>query len=165
MEKGRTICFTGHRDLSPRESAVLAQLLHAELEKQIANGAVRFRAGGARGFDTLAAKELLKLKCEHPRVKLELILPCPDQTKGWNTQDVREYREVLAQADGVHYMSTGYYAGVYQLRDRALVEGSDLCVAYLRASGGGGTAYTSAYALQRGLDYVNLADHMKDWLV
>ena len=94
-----------------------------------------------------------------------MILPCPDQTKGWNMQEIREYREILSQADGVHYVSTGYYAGVYQLRDRALVDGSDICIAYLRTSGGGGTAYTSAYALRCGLRYVNLADCMGEWLV
>ena len=43
------------------------------------------------------------------------------------------------------------------LRNRALVDGSDTCVAYLTANRGG-TLYTCAYALKQGLTLINLAD-------
>jgi hypothetical protein len=44
-------------------------------------------------------------------------------------------------------------------RDRRLVQGSDVCVAFLTQSKGG-TAYTVAQALKGGLEFVNLFDAM-----
>jgi hypothetical protein len=44
-------------------------------------------------------------------------------------------------------------------RDRRLVEGSDVCIAFLTKSKGG-TAYTASYALKSGLEFVNLYDAM-----
>lgn len=156
MDFIRTVCFTGHRDLDTRESRNLKKRLREEIERRIGEGAVCFRAGGARGFDTLAAEAVLEARSRHSGIELELILPFPDQTVGWSRADVREYDAVLTKADRVLYVSDAFYQGVYQLRDRRLVDGSDVCVAYLRSSKNGGTAYTAAYALRSGLEFTNL---------
>ncbi len=156
MEK--TVCFTGHRHIEDAEYAPLMEQLRREIEKQIQCGAVHFRTGGALGFDTLAALAVLSMRREYPDIRLHLILPCPTQTQDWSPSDIRLYEQIMEQADSFRYVSAFYYNGVLQMRNRALVEGADTCIAFLKSSHGGGTAYTSALAIKNGLDFINLAD-------
>ena len=157
-----TVCFTGHRQIPAGEEPRLRALLREELERQFASGARRFRSGGALGFDTMAALAVLELRAEHPSAELELVLPCPSQADRWGESDRRQYDRLLAQADRVRYCGISYYNGILQLRNRQLVQGADVCIAYLKGSHGGGTAYTSALALRSGLLFINLADRLGD---
>ena len=157
--QNKTVCFTGHRQIDAAHMMALPALLKAEIARQIAAGAVHFRAGGAIGFDTLAALCVLEQKKQYPHVKLDLILPCRNQDAVWSEQDRRAYRFVLAEADSVTYLYDSYREGCMLERDRKLVEGSDVCIAFLTKSKGG-TAYTAAYALKKGLDFVNLFDFL-----
>lgn len=156
MEK--TVCFTGHRHIPEQDYPQLEEALAEVIEKQIQNGAVVFRTGGAVGFDTLAALCVLSMRKKYPHIRLELILPCPTQTRGWAEKDIRLYEQILLQADAHRYISQSYYAGVLQMRNRALVEGADVCIAYLRNSHGGGTAFTASLALKNGLEFINMED-------
>ena len=154
----KTVCFTGHRHISDDQySPLYEQLLHTA-QKQIEQGATCFRTGGAVGFDTMAALAVLTLRKSFPHIRLELVLPCPSQTRGWSESDTVLYEQIKAQADNVRYVSTGYYTGVLQQRNRALVEGSDVCIAYLKSSHGGGTAFTASLAIRQGLEFINLFD-------
>ena len=158
QKQEKTVCFTGHRTIPESDFVRLNQILQEQIQKQIELGAVIFRAGGAQGFDTMAALAVLSQKLRHPQIRLHLILPCPTQTKGWDNNDVTLYKQIAARADAVKYVSPHYFKGVLQLRNRQLVEDSDACIAYLRASGGGGTGYTSALAIKQGLEYINLQE-------
>lgn len=53
--RAKTCCFTGHRSLSGEEKLKAAVRLRRVIEEQIKAGIVFYGAGGARGFDTLAA--------------------------------------------------------------------------------------------------------------
>lgn len=154
----KVVCFTGHRTVPPQDYAALNEQLHACVEDCIAKGATTFRTGGALGFDTMAALCVLQARQNHPHVRLELILPYPEQADMWSASDTILYHQILEQADAHRFVSSKYYAGVLQLRNRALVEGADLCVAYLCSSHGGGAAYTASYALKKGLELINLQD-------
>lgn len=155
---GKIVCFTGHRTVSEAEYPALHALLQRTVEEQILQGASCFRTGGALGFDTMAALCVLSLRLRYPHVQLELVLPCPSQTEQWSPSDVCLYNQILAQADRHRYVSQAYFSGVLQMRNRALVDGADLCIAFLRTSHGGGAAYTASYALKNGLEVINLAD-------
>ena len=154
----KTVCFTGHREIPEADYPRLCDRLRDTIEEQFANGATVFRTGGALGFDTIAALSVLSLRQKHPSIRLELILPCPSQTRGWSSADKRLYEQILEQADAHRYVSTGYFAGVLQMRNRSLVEGADVCIAYLRNSKGGGTAFTASLAIKLGLEFINLND-------
>ena len=154
----KTVCFTGHRTIPESDFDRLNRALLQEIQKQIQNGAITFRTGGARGFDTMAALAVLSLKKSNPHIRLSLMLPCPSQTNGWQKNDVEVYEQIKLCADEVHYAASFYYNGILQIRNRHLVNGSDVCIAYLRNSSGGGTAYTCALALREGLEFVNLQD-------
>ena len=158
MNKNKTVCFTGHRQIPIAHRARLIAALQKEVERQIKSGATVFRAGGALGFDTLAAMTVVRYRQIYPHVRLELILPCPTQADNWGEDDRVLYQEILTLADSYRYVSQSYFDGVLHMRNRQLVEGADVCIAYLTRSSGSGTAYTSALAIQSGLEFVNLAE-------
>lgn len=115
-----------------------------------------FGAGGALGFDTLAAQCVLSLRKRYPHIKLILVLLCTAQTKGWSKNDIAIYEEIKSQADKVVYTSREYSRGCMFKRNRHLVNGSSVCIAYLTQEKGG-TAYTVNYAKEQGLAVINLA--------
>lgn len=152
-----TCCFTGHRDLPVLEQKRIAQRLEETVTSLIKAGIRYFGAGGARGFDTLAAQTILKLQREYPHIKLILVLPCLSQTRGWRDEDIKVYERIKAAADKITYTSEKYTQGCMHKRNRHLVDNSSVCVCYLTESNGG-TAYTVNYAKKQGLKVINLAD-------
>ena len=152
----KTCCFTGHRRIPIDDHEFIQKRLESEVLSLIHQGVHDFMAGGALGFDTLAAQTVLSLKDGYPQIKLILVLPCKEQTKGWGDRDVNMYNFILQQADKVIYTSEHYSRGCMHVRNRYLVDNSGFCVCYL-TSENGGTAYTVRYAGQKGLRIVNLA--------
>ena len=153
------VCFSGHRVISAETQKKIIPLLDTMLRNLIVNyGAHTFYAGGALGFDTIAAQAVLNLKKEFPKIRLELILPCPDQPQKWRDEEKRIYFEILGKADAHVFVAPYYHKGCMHLRNRRLVESAEMCLAYCRKGALGGTAYTLAYAELNELMIVNLAD-------
>ena len=146
--RDKTACFTGHRKIASEQQRIVAERLKQTVEKLILNGYCYFGAGGALGFDTLAAECVLYLKKQYPQIKLILVLPCKTQTRGWDSEDIAIYEQIKAQADKVVYTSEEYTRGCMFKRNRHLVDNSSVCIAYLTESKGG-TAYTVNYAKQK----------------
>lgn len=151
----KTCCFTGHREIPQSLRPALAAELEQTLRRLIAQGVVYYGAGGALGFDTLAAQTVLRLRRDFPQIRLILVLPCPEQTRGWRSEDVAEYQRILSAADKVVYVSDHYDRGCMHRRNRHLVDHSGTCVAYCTKSTGG-TAYTVRYARSKGLPVLYL---------
>lgn len=150
MNRLHTCCFTGHRDIPPEILPALAAKLEAAILELIADGIRYFYAGGALGFDTLAAETVLRLRDQFPQIHLILALPCREQTRGWSAASVKRYESVLRRANEVIYTSEHYTRGCMQRRNRFMVDHSAVCVAYCtRATGG--SAYTLQYARKSGL--------------
>lgn len=156
----RSVCFTGHRVLTEAEDVLVSERLRVLLRRLYDECGTRdFFAGGATGFDTLAAREVLSLREEHPDVRLNLILPCRDQSHRWNEHDRTEYAAILTAADTAVVMTPFYYNGCMLVRDRALVEAAELCVACMRpGTVSGGTAYTVRCAGRSGIPVINLME-------
>ncbi len=153
-----TVCFTGHRRIAQEEMAALSERVADVTRRLYDAGARHFRCGGAVGFDTLAALSVLRLRSAVDRadgIRLVLVLPCADQTKMWAARDKEIYDRIKAGADEVVYASVSYSRESMLARDRALVDGAGICVAYLN-SRSGGTAYTVGYAKSSGLEIINL---------
>ena len=144
-----TCCFTGHRALPPEERGAIAYQLEQTVIMLIQAGIRFFGAGGARGFDTLAAQTILKLRRKYPHIKLILVLPCLSQTQGWRDEDIKVYESINTAADKVTYTSEKYTQGCMHKRNRHLVDHSSICVCYLTEDRGG-TAYTVNYAKKAG---------------
>ncbi len=154
--KEKTCCFTGHRAISNNKIKPLRTLLRAEITELIDKGYTRFLAGGALGFDTLAAIEVLSLKKLYPHIELVLIFPYKDQTRGWSTQNVELYEKIKLHCDSYIYVEEEYSIPAIFKRNRLLVDNSSICISYLTRNTGG-TAYTANYAREQGIEVINLA--------
>lgn len=155
--RSKTACFTGHRRLPTENMPEISAQLENILISLIEHGYRYFGAGGALGFDTLAAQTVLRLRPCYPQIRLILVLPCPNQTRGWPQSSINLYEDIKRRADKVTYTSEYYFHGCMQKRSRHLVDYSSVCVAYLTKPTGG-TAYTVDYARRMGLRVINAAE-------
>ena len=156
MNCQKECCFTGHRSIPDGLTAEVRDLLERSIRSLARQGVTSFRAGGARGFDCMAALAVLSIRDnEFPDIKLELFLPCRDQTRGWKLWEKAQYAYILKRSDSHVYVSEQYYSGCMHKRNRAMVDGSDFCIAYYDGSPGG-TAYTVDYAAGKGLQIINI---------
>ena len=152
-------CFTGHREIPARDIPAVRKRVASALLQAYGNGYRVFYCGGARGFDTIAAREVLRFREEHPEVRLVIAVPCASQADRWPAEDRETYREILDAADEAVILSETYYNGCMQHRNRYMVDRSSLCLCYM-VRFEGGTWYTARYAMQEGILLKNLA--MKD---
>ena len=154
--KSKTCCFSGHREIPPEKRTEIIGRLERIIISLYQKGVQYYGAGGALGFDTIAAQTVIRLRESCPGIKLILVLPCLTQTRGWRPEDVAEYEYIKAQADKVVYTGQQYTSGCMHKRNRHLVDNSSVCICYLTRNSGG-TAYTIRYAKKRNLEIINIA--------
>ena len=149
-------CFTGHRKITALSQKEMLSRIEKKLIELIEDkDFTDFRAGGARGFDSLAALTVLNLKQKYPHIKLHLFLPCKGQERQYSPIEKHIYYYTIAHADSVKYIQENYSEGVMFARNRALVDGADLCIAYLEKLKGG-TYQTVNYAQKNKVKAINL---------
>ncbi len=151
-----TCCFTGHRVIPKGDLFTVCERTQAAIRKLYADGYRHFVAGGALGFDTLAAKTVLALKPHLEGITLTLILPCADQSDAWGEKDRAEYERIKSLADEVVCLAPAYFDGCMQKRNQAMVDASSACIAYLTRSRSG-AGQTVRMAEKRGLRVFNVA--------
>lgn len=154
--KLKTCCFTGHRKIPPENFEEISRRLENMIIRLIEIDYVYFCAGGALGFDMLAAQTVLKLKMVYPYIELILMLPCESQAEYWKKEDKIMYEDIKEKADKVVYTSKSYFRGCMHNRNRYLVDNSSYCICYLTRETGG-TAYTVQYAKEKQLTIYNVA--------
>lgn len=157
MVKNGVCCFTGHRNYERTVTEDERKILEKLIDNAIRFGYTIFKAGGALGFDTAAAEYILKKRAEGLPVRLELVLPCADQTARWGEADRRRYEAIKRAADKVECLHDRYVDGCMQERNRRMVDESALCIAYCNQPNGG-TAGTLRYARQQGLSICNIPE-------
>ena len=149
-------CFSGHREIPGEDREPLAFLLYRYVTQLADCGTKEFYCGGALGFDTMAAQAVLKARERDPEIRLYLAIPYRGMERHWSPEKRVPYARILEQADRVVYLSERYDSGCMLRRNRYMVDRSSICLCYMLKNTGG-TAYTVAYALKRGLEVVNLA--------
>ena len=155
--KTKTACFTGHRQIPAEEEEKIRARLDEVIADLIGQGIECFAAGGALGFDTMAAQAVLRAKEKKPHIRLILVLPFPEHGRRWSESNRNVYEEIKSQADEIEYATERYTRFCMFARNRRLVERACVCVAY-QTKDTGGTAYTVEYAQSKGLRIINLAD-------
>lgn len=159
VDRKRTACFTGHRDIPVNDRGKLDKLLDNVIEALFNKGVVFFGCGGAYGFDMMAEYAVLRAKERHNEIKLILVLPCKEQDKYWNDKSKAMYKDILSKANKIVYTSEAYTREFMHKRNRHLVDYSGYCIAYCTKQNGG-TVYTMNYAKDSGVKVVNLADYL-----
>ena len=150
------ICaFTGHRDIPYSDIISMPQKLEKIIDRLVDAGVREFRCGGAQGFDTIAALKVLEAKKKNSDIRLALYLPCKDQARGWSDNAKAIYERIIELADSVAYTTEFYKTGCMHARNRAMVDGADVCVAYCK-SNRGGTAYTVSYARSKEIEIITV---------
>ena len=154
---GITVCaFTGHRAVKREHSGRLQNLLARAIDYAYSRGARTFIAGGALGFDTLAARQVVLFKISHPDVRLELVIPCRDQAERWTDAQRDFYDFLLSRADSIEIMSDRYTEGCMKKRNARLVERADMLIAYASGKSYSGSMQTVRMAKEKGIEVYNL---------
>lgn len=153
------ICaFTGHRpqrfpwgdnEEDPR-CAALKALLRVKIREAVAMGCRTFLCGMALGGDTYFAEAVLLERESSPKLRLEAVLPCPEQARRWSKLDRDRHARLLAACDQVTVLEEAYSQGCMLRRNRAMVDRADVLIS-VYDGGGGGTGSTVDYARRRGL--------------
>ena len=150
-----TCAFTGHRNIKEAHKKALPNLLSRAIFYAYEKGCRRFVTGGALGFDTYAAREVLRFRISHPDVYLVLFLPCLDQDAGWSIRQKDSYDYILSKADEVKYISEVYNKSCMKKRNQAMAEECDIMIAYLYREYSG-AAQTVRMATNLGKETYNL---------
>lgn len=148
-------CFTGHRPekLSQPERKIIAAL-DREIRAAVDDGFVTFISGMARGVDIWAAEIVLQLKKEGCPLHLICASPFDGFERSWPSEWQRRYRDVLAAADLVKYISPAYSPACFQIRNEWMVDRSARVIAVFNGERGG-TKNTIDYAARKGVRVVN----------
>lgn len=153
-------CFTGHRRVPELEGLWIRRQLRERMTELYQEGVDTFIAGGALGFDTMAAQEVVRMrdKGAYP-FRLVLALPYPGQEAGWPPQNISTYQGLLRTADEAIYLSDFYEEDCLLRRNRYMVDNSSCCICYLTTKRGrGGTVYTVKYAMRAGVRLIYLVN-------
>ena len=156
--RGNSVAFTGHRAMmfAAGDSAeALRERLDVTLRELYARGVRVFYSGMAEGFDLLAARAVLDLRCEHSDIQLVAAVPFRAQAVGFSAVVRRDYDQILAAANRVDVLQEEYSRDCFLRRDDYMVERAAMVVAWFdgRASG---TAYTVGRARSLGCEVINL---------
>ena len=147
--------FTGHRAIEERHRERICDLLRSAIKYAYADGCRDFLCGGALGFDTLAAQEVIKFRLLHRDVRLILCLPCMDQADAWSDRNRSMYSHILESADEVIYAADSYTDSCMRERNFILASKCDILIAYCgRAKSGSGQTMRMADSM--GKEVINL---------
>ncbi|MBQ8186584.1 MAG: DUF1273 family protein [Clostridia bacterium] len=162
-----TCCFTGHRTVPIRHRRAVTEAIEYHVRDLRNHGFTRFIAGGALGFDTLAAETVLAMAESDPGIRLILAIPCINQTEKWTNlpnglEHLRTYKDILGRAHDVIYVSERtYFDGCMKKRNQYMVDSSSVCIAYWNGSRGG-TSQTVRLAESGGLQVINIFGEIED---
>ncbi len=151
----RSCSFTGHRKIEPQHTRALPERVAAGIAYVYSKGCRHFYVGGAIGFDTVAAQQLLIFRMSHPDITVNLVLPCKDQASQWSDRQREMYDYLLSQADTIEYIAEYYYDGCMRERNARLVDHADVFIAYV-CHGRSGAQQTVDMARRRGKTVYNI---------
>ena len=147
--------FTGHRQIKKEHEKELPDFVARAINYAYGKNCRKFIAGGALGFDTVAAREVIKFRMRHPDVSLVLCLPCIEQDSKWKPRQKRLYEYLLSEANEVIYVSEEYTEGCMRERNRRIAEEADILIAYVNRTNSG-AAQTVRMATELGREIYNL---------
>lgn len=162
------VCFTGHRpeklpgngQLSHSGLRRLLSVLYLAITESIADGKTIFLTGMARGIDIWAAKMIVDIKKQNPKIKLICCIPFRNQGERLSGMDKFDYGCVLEASDAVVVLADTYHSSCYKIRNQYMVEHSSKIIGVI-CSEKSGTGQTLRYAkkLQREIRQINVNDN------
>lgn len=150
-----TVSLFGHREIN--QPLVVEEQLKKVIRKITNTKAyIEFLVGREGEFDLLAASVIHRVakECDYGNTSLILVLPYMKAEYRDNRQDyLNYYDEVEIYSES----SMAHFKAAIQIRNRILVDRSNLVICYIDHKSGG--AYrTIQYAKQVGVEILNIAD-------
>ena len=127
----KSASFTGHRVIQPNHYGRINELVMRSIQYLYNEGCRIFYTGGALGFDTICAQQVILFRLTHPDVELRVIVPCENQNKNWSYKQTQMYEYILSGANSVQVISEEYTSTCMYERNRRLAEVCDYLVAYV----------------------------------
>lgn len=163
MNRESTCCFTGPRPprlpMNGNEySAEIASLktdIRSAVFDAYYDGFRFFMSGMADGFDLFAAEIILEMKKEFEGIALVAVLPYSGAPNRHSAAVSARINAVLQKADLVYSLMEEYIPGCELLRNKYMVDHSGRIIGYYNGLSNG-TAHCWKYALEKGLETVNL---------
>lgn len=153
MSREKTCCFTGHRNLGASYSQ---ENLKEAIQRMLNKGVRVFITGGALGFDTEAAIEILRQRKTNKDIELHVYAPCNDQPRLWKLKEKMLYKKILKHANYVDMPNYSYTADCMKIRNYKMVDNSAYVIAYYDGTVRSGTGQTFRYAQKCGLGIINI---------
>ncbi len=158
-----TCCFTGHRPNKLPWKSDERHPLCIDFRSRISDiiysvwrsGYLRFLCGMARGADLIFCEEALKLRSDHPEIRICAIIPCEEQTESWPLSEKKRYTLLSSQCDEQIVLQKEYTPDCMQKRNRFMVDNSSLLIAAYNGSHGG-TMQTMLLARRGGLSILEI---------
>lgn len=134
-----TACFTGHRGIDSFVKGAILQLINMASEQ----GVREFLSGMAFGTDLMAAEVLFERQ-----LPWTAVLPCPaeEQTLKWPGPYKDVHARLLDVANKQILLSEHYTDDCMAVRNRFMVDNSELCLGVWDGRKKGGTYQTLRYA-------------------
>lgn len=148
-----TVSFFGHREVDhARDVEQQVELLVSKLIEQ--NDYVDFLVGRNGDFDQIAASTVRRIK-EYDRGKSSLIWVMPYEMAEY-LENKKAYEQYYDEVEICQESCESHPKAAYRIRNRSMVDRSDLVVFYVTRNHGG--AYqTMQYAQRKGKRIINLA--------
>lgn len=137
----KTCCVTGHRDIPKDKVEYVKAELRRAVFTAIQEGYIHFISGFASGVDLYFAAIVAEFKEDH-NLFIEAALPYRNRI---NTKDA-EFQRLLDECNAVGIHSEKYHKNCYIVRNRFMVQASDLIIAVYDGREKGGTLFTIGYA-------------------
>ena len=150
-----TCAFTGHRQILPEHRASLNELIAVSIAHAYDLGYRRFITGGALGFDTEVARQIIHFRISHPDVVFSVYVPFIGQELGWSASQRDAYNYIISNANEVKYISENYSNDCMKKRNRAMAEDCDMMISYVYKSRSG-ASQTLRMAEEMGREIRNL---------
>lgn len=137
-------CFTGHRDFDREKCPDTYTKLIEEIKSAFKEGCDYFITGAAKGLDYEASFAVNTLKADGFKIKLEAAVPYPQMNSHY------QCAYSIFSSDVKIYLSQKYSKEIFHIRDRYMVDKSDIVIAVYDGRKSGGTYYTMKYAQKCG---------------
>ena len=154
--KKHRCCFTGHRpdkmELGEKE---IKPLLEKAIDDAISNGFITFITGMAMGTDIWAAEIVLDKKKTNKKLHLICALPHPGFENRRSMTEKMRFNKIIQRADLVKEINDHYFNGCYQVRNKWMVDKSNLVIAVFNGYKSG-TKNTVDYAVSKNIKIDNV---------
>lgn len=161
----KSCCFTGYRPNKFPFALQKDDTDYIKFENKLIDavfslpneGCNIFFTGMAMGYDIIAAETVLLLKksLKDKEIRLICVIPFKDQPQSFSEEWKERYNNVVEKADEVIYLSQEYHNGCFQVRNKYMIDNSDIVITWFDGKPGG-TANTIKYAQKKNKRIVNL---------